>query len=175
MVCYELCQLGVAEVPRHAERVLSDEVWCRTIHQAELGLFLAGRHHLRDPARNSSLNRCVEAIGAALPTIADSIKARMCVHGVNRPQFQVIPPPHEGLSRLPTQIITLFSNAFESTKPDGRPTAAAWGQALYQSAKHAGADLKPQATSGQGPAPVQTSPPPVPAGGISASELLGGG
>ena len=93
------------------------------------------------------------------PTIADSIKARMYVHGVNRPQFQVIPPPHEGLSRLPTQIITLFSNAFESTRPEGRPTAEVWGQALYHAAKHAGADLKPEAKSGQGPAPGRASIP----------------
>ena len=98
------------------------------------------------------------------PEIADLIKAGMYVHGANRSQFQVIPPPHEGLAKLPTQLATLFSNAFESTKPDGRPTAAAWGQALYQSAKHAGVDLKPQVTSGQGPAPVRTSPP-LPAGG----------
>lgn len=93
------------------------------------------------------------------PAIADSIKARMYVHGVNRPQFQVIPPPHEGLSRLPTQIITLFSNAFESTRPDGRPTAATWGQALYHAAKDAGADLKPEAKPVLVPAPARASLP----------------
>jgi DNA-binding helix-hairpin-helix protein with protein kinase domain len=101
------------------------------------------------------------------PEIADLIKAGMYVHGVNRPQFQVIPPPHEGLSRLPAQIITLFSNAFESTRPEGRPRAEVWGQALYHAAKHAGADLKPEAKSGQGPglgrafipAPIGGAPP----------------
>ena len=103
------------------------------------------------------------------PEIADLIKAGMYVHGANRSQFQVIPPPHEGLAKLPTQLATLFSNAFESTKPEGRPTAAAWGQALYHAAKHAGADLKPQVTSGQGPAPVRTSTP-LPAGGAAQLE-----
>lgn len=103
------------------------------------------------------------------PGIADLIKAGMYVHGANRSQFQVIPPPHEGLARLPTQLATLFSNAFESTRPEGRPTAAVWGQALFAAAKHIGADLKPQATSGQGPVPVRT-PTPVPAGGAAQSQ-----
>lgn len=106
------------------------------------------------------------------PEIADLIKAGMYVHGSNRSQFQVIPPPHDGLAKLPTQLATLFSDAFESTRPDGRPAAAAWGQALYQAAKHAGADLKPQATSAQGPAPVRTSPP-VPAGGGAPQNCWG--
>lgn len=106
------------------------------------------------------------------PTIADSIKARMYVHGVNRPQFQVIPPPHEGLSRLPMQIITLFSNAFESTRPDSRPTAEVWGQALYHAAKHAGADLKPEAKLGQGPAPGR-APISAPVGGAPPQNCWG--
>jgi len=99
------------------------------------------------------------------PEIADLIKAGMYVHGANRSQFQVIPPPHEGLAKLPTQLATLFSNAFESKKPEGRPSAAAWGQALFAAAKHIGADLKPQATSGHLPAPARTPAPTVPAGG----------
>ena len=106
------------------------------------------------------------------PGIADLIKAGMYVHGANRSQFQVIPLPHEGLARLPTQLATLFSNAFESTRPEGRPTAAVWGQALFAAAKHIGADLKPQATSGQGLAPVRTSNP-VPAGGAPAQNCWG--
>lgn len=106
------------------------------------------------------------------PGIADLIKAGMYVHGSNRSQFQVIPPPHDGLAKLPKQLATLFSNAFESTRPEGRPSAAAWGQALYQAAKHAGADLKPQATSGEGPAPVRTSTT-LPAGGAPLQNCWG--
>ena len=77
------------------------------------------------------------------PEIADLIKAGMYVHGANRSQFQVIPPPHEGLSKLPTQLATLFSNAFESTRPEGRPSAADWGRALFAAAKLIGASLDP--------------------------------
>jgi DNA-binding helix-hairpin-helix protein with protein kinase domain len=77
------------------------------------------------------------------PEIADLIKAGMYVHGANRSQFQVIPPPHEGLAKLPTQLATLFSNAFGSTKPEGRPSAADWGKALFAAAKATGASLEP--------------------------------
>jgi DNA-binding helix-hairpin-helix protein with protein kinase domain len=98
--------------------------------------------------------------------IADSIRMCMYVHGVNRSQFQVIPPPHAALANLPNPLVTLFSKAFESTLSDGRPSAAAWGQALFAAAKHIGADLKPQATSGQVPASGR-SPAPVPAGGTA--------
>jgi DNA-binding helix-hairpin-helix protein with protein kinase domain len=95
------------------------------------------------------------------PGIADLIKAGMYVHGSNRSQFQVIPPPHDGLAKLPKQLATLFSNAFESTRPEGRPSAAAWGQALYQAAKLVGADLKPEPKSRQGTTsgPAPTIPP----------------
>lgn len=77
--------------------------------------------------------------------IADLIKSGMYVHGAKRSQFQVIPPPHESISKLPNQLATLFSDAFESTRPEDRPSAEAWGKALYQAAKQFGADLKPEA------------------------------
>ena len=88
------------------------------------------------------------------PTIADSIRRRMYVHGVNRSQFQVIPPPHDGVSKLHPQVVSLFSKAFESPQPAGRPTAADWGQALYLATKQAGSSPPTPA--------VQTSGRPTP-------------
>jgi len=79
------------------------------------------------------------------PEIADLIKADMYVHGANRSQFQVIPPPHDGLLKLPNQLATLFSGAFGATGPETRPSAEAWGKALYQAAKQVGAPLKREA------------------------------
>jgi DNA-binding helix-hairpin-helix protein with protein kinase domain len=99
------------------------------------------------------------------PTIADSIRLRMYVHGVNRSQFQVIPPPHAALAHLPNPLVALFSKAFESTLSDDRPSAEAWGQALFAAAKNIGADLKPHATSVHLPAPGRTLATPMPAGG----------
>ncbi len=83
------------------------------------------------------------------PTIADSIRFRMYVHGVNRSQFQVIPPPHDGVAKLPPEIINLFSDAFESPRPAGRPTATAWVQALRPAAKQTEIPAAPAA--GQAP------------------------
>jgi len=97
--------------------------------------------------------------------IADSIRMRLYVHGVNRSQFQVIPPPHAALAHLPNPLVALFSKAFESTLSDDRPSAEAWGQALFAAAKHIGADLKPHATSVHLPAPGRTLATPMPAGG----------
>ena len=77
----------------------------------------------------------------ACAEIADSIRMRMYVHGVNRHAYEVVPLPHHALTRLPSQVPGLFLKAFESLGPRSRPSSADWASALLSAAKQAGAIL----------------------------------
>ena len=80
---------------------------------------------------------------AGVEGIADSIRMNLYVHGANRVKFQVIPPPHAALAKLPGALGGLFSKAFECARPDDRPSASDWGKAMFGAAKQAGAGLDP--------------------------------
>jgi DNA-binding helix-hairpin-helix protein with protein kinase domain len=83
----------------------------------------------------------LHASAPACATIADSIRLRMYVHGVNRHSYEVIPLPHQAMYNLPSQIAALFLRAFDSLEHRARPTSSDWASTLLAAAKQAGAVL----------------------------------
>jgi serine/threonine protein kinase len=65
-------------------------------------------------------------------SLSDSIKLRMYVHGKRRSDLSVIPQPHDFIKKLPKAIVDHFTSAFDSDKPDDRPTPKQWGEAFVE-------------------------------------------
>ena len=105
----------------HAAAPLIEPSWDRFALAVILYEILLGIHPYTATAK-PTISGC--------DTIADSIRMRMYVHGANRGQLEVIPPPHAGLAALPRGLVSLFARAFDSAAPKSRPAAEEWGVAL---------------------------------------------
>lgn len=68
-------------------------------------------------------------------TIEGSIRFKMYVHGSNRANLEVVPPPHSAIKVIPAEMAALFKKAFDSPTPSQRPTAKVWGEAMLLAAK----------------------------------------
>lgn len=88
-------------------------------------------------------------------TIQDSIRFKLYVHGANKSNLDVIPPPHNALTQLPQEIADLFRRAFDSNRPSDRPSAKEWGESLHKAAKSPAQGL-PRNVYQQPAPPIQT-------------------
>ena len=91
-------------------------------------------------------------------TIEDSIRFKMYVHGMNRPNLESIPPPHASIAALPVALAELFKKTFDAVNPAHRPATHEWGEALKNAAS-GGAPVLPgriySPVKPAGPAPAR--------------------
>ena len=71
-------------------------------------------------------------------TIESSIRFKMYVHGNNRANLESIPPPHDGITALPKELVDLFKKTFDAVNPAQRPATQEWGEALKDAATGGG-------------------------------------